>query len=60
MIKYIRFNNFYSYLDETEVSFELSKQATVSAYDFTVKTTQDNIRLNKIMAVVGANGSGKI
>ena len=59
MIKYIRFNNFYSYLDETEVSFELSKQATVSAYDFTVKTTQDNIRLNKIMAVVGANGSGK-
>ncbi|WP_410039684.1 AAA family ATPase, partial [Listeria monocytogenes] len=41
------------------MSFELGKQATASAYDFTVKTTQDNIRLNKIMAVVGANGSGK-
>ena len=52
MIKYIRFNNFYSYLDETDLSFELGKQATASAYDFTVKTTQDNIRLNKIMAVV--------
>lgn len=59
MIKYIRFNNFYSYFDETEVSFELNKQATHSAYDFMVETTQDKIRLNKIMAVLGANGSGK-
>lgn len=59
MIKYIRFNNFYSYLDETEVSFELNKQAIHSAYDFMVETMQNKIRLNKIMAVLGANGSGK-
>lgn len=59
MITYIRFNNFYSYLEDTEVSFLLGKQPTASDYDFTVKTTQDEYRLNKIMAVVGANGSGK-
>lgn len=59
MIKYIRFNNFYSYLDDTEVSFEVGKQATLSAYDFTLETTQDTHRLNKVMAVLGANGSGK-
>lgn len=59
MIKYIRFNNFYSYLDDTEVSFEVGKQATSSAYDFTLETTQDTYRLNKVMAVLGANGSGK-
>ncbi|WP_201582868.1 AAA family ATPase [Psychrobacter jeotgali] len=59
MITYIRFNNFYSYLEDTEVSFLLGKQPTTSDYDFTVKTTQDQYRLNKIMAIVGANGSGK-
>lgn len=59
MIKYIRFNNFYSYLDDTEVSFEVGKQATSSAYDFTLETAQDTYRLNKVMAVLGANGSGK-
>ncbi len=59
MITYIRFNNFYSYLEDTEVSFMLGRQPTASDYDFTVKTTQDQYRLNKIMAVVGANGSGK-
>lgn len=59
MIKYIRFNNFYSYLDDTEVSFEVGKKATSSAYDFTLETAQDTYRLNKVMAVLGANGSGK-
>lgn len=59
MIKYIRFNNFYSYLDDTEISFEVSKQATSSAYDFSLETAQDTYRLNKVMAVLGANGSGK-
>lgn len=59
MIKYIRFNNFYSYLDDTEISFEVGKQATSSAYDFALETTQDTYRLNKVMVVLGANGSGK-
>lgn len=59
MIKYIRFNNFYSYLNDTEMSFEVGKQATQSAYDFTLETTQETYRLNKVMAVLGANGSGK-
>lgn len=59
MITYIKFNNFYSYLDETKVSFMLGKQPTVTDYDFSVDTTKDTYRLNKVMAIVGANGSGK-
>ncbi len=59
MLLYFKFNNFYSFLNEAEVSFQLGKQATKSDYDFEIETTQDNLRLNKVMAVLGANGSGK-
>ena len=59
MITYIRFNNFYSYSESTELSFTLGKQPTKTDYDFYVDTTQDQYRLNKITAVLGANGSGK-
>ncbi len=59
MLLYFKFNNFYSFLDEAEVSFQLGKQATKSDYDFEIETTQDKLRLNKVMAVLGANGSGK-
>ena len=41
MITYIRFNNFYSYSESTEVSFTLGKQPTKTDYDFYVDTTQD-------------------
>lgn len=61
MLKYIRFNNFYSFLDETELSFIVGKQPSKSTYDIelNVANNKDNTRLNKVLAVVGANGSGK-
>lgn len=59
MITYIRFDNFYSYPEPTEVSFTLGKQPTESNYDFYIDTTHDQYRLNKVTAILGANGSGK-
>ena len=59
MITYIRFNNFHSYQESTELSFTLGKQPTKTDYDFYVDTTQDQYRLNKVTAILGANGSGK-
>ncbi|SNT70102.1 AAA family ATPase [Psychrobacter sp. LV10R520-6] len=59
MITYIRFNNFYSYPESTEVSFTLGKQPTKTDYDFYIDTMQDQYRLNKVTAILGANGSGK-
>ena len=59
MIIYIRFNNFHSYQDPTELLFTLGKQPTKTDYDFYVDTTQDQYRLNKVTAILGANGSGK-
>ncbi|MDN3454524.1 AAA family ATPase [Psychrobacter sp. APC 3350] len=59
MLIYIRFNNFYSFLNEAELSFSMGKKPSKSAYDVNVTTTQDELRLNKVIAVLGANGSGK-
>ena len=59
MLIYIRFNNFFSFLNENELSFSMGKKPSKSAYDVNVTTTQDELRLNKVIAVLGANGSGK-
>lgn len=59
MLLYFKFNNFYSFLDEADISFQVGQGATQSDYDFQITTTQDEMRLNKVMAVLGANGSGK-
>lgn len=56
MIISIAFSNFYSFADETEISFELGKKPGPSAYDIPI---QQGRRLNKVVSVVGANGSGK-
>lgn len=56
MIIKCKFSNFYSFADETEISFELGKKPSSSAYD--VEITSDR-RINKVIAVVGPNGSGK-
>lgn len=56
MIKSIRLSNFYSFASETEVDFTLGKKPTPSGFDIDLA---DGSRLNKIIAVVGANGSGK-
>jgi len=56
MIAKFVFSNFYSFAEETEVSFEVGKQPSPSLYDVELS---DGRRLNKVIAVVGANGSGK-
>lgn len=56
MISKFVFSNFYSFAEETEVSFEIGKQPSSSLYDVELS---DGRRLNKVIAVVGANGSGK-
>ncbi len=56
MIKSVRFSNFYSFPSETEVDFSLGKKPTPSGFDIDLA---DGNRLNKVIAVVGANGSGK-
>ena len=59
MITYLRFDNFYSYAEPTELSFTLGKQPTQSNYDFYIDTEHNQYRLNKVTAILGANGSGK-
>lgn len=59
MLIYIRFNNFYSFAGQAELSFQVGKQPAQSVYDISIKTTYDELRLNKVAAVLGANGSGK-
>lgn len=55
MIKSLRFSNFYSFAEETLVDFSLGKKPTPSGFDIELA----DCRLNKVIAVVGANGSGK-
>lgn len=55
MIKLLRFSNFYSFAEETQVDFSLGKKPTPSGFDIELA----DCRLNKVIAVVGANGSGK-
>ena len=60
MINYVRFNNFYSFAEETEVSFRVGKQPTMSLYDIQLQTVHgEEVRLNKVITTLGANGSGK-
>ena len=56
MISKIKFSNFYSFYDETEICFEISKKPSSSYYDF---HTEDGSRLNKVISIIGPNGSGK-
>ena len=56
MIVKLLLSNFYSFAEETEISFELGKKPAASYYDIEVSPDR---RLNKVAAVMGANGSGK-
>lgn len=53
----LRFSNFFSFGDETEVSFILDARSNGTESSFASKTT--NRHLSKLLAVVGANGAGK-
>lgn len=55
MIRSVRFSNFYSFAEEARIDFSLSKKPTPSGFDIDTA----GVRLNKVIAVVGPNGSGK-
>lgn len=56
MLRSFSVKNFQSFLDEVSISFELNKQAPVD--DRSVMLPNGD-RISKVMAVIGANASGK-
>lgn len=56
MLKSLSFSNFYSFAEETEISFSVAKNASPSLYDVHMNSGD---RLSKVTAVMGPNGSGK-
>lgn len=56
MLVSLRFSNFFSFAEETFVSFEMGKKPSPSTFDIAVTPER---RLNKVIAIVGPNGSGK-
>ena len=56
MIKWYKFNNFHSFLDETYVDFTSGPKSSDSDIDFDLDM---NIKVSKVAAILGANGSGK-
>ncbi len=59
MILNLSFSNFYSFGEETEVSFEVGKKPEKTYYDVNLQVGERDFRVNKVVAVLGANGSGK-
>lgn len=57
MLHTLRFSNFFSFADETEVSFVLDARANGTESSFASAATDR--QLSKLLAVVGANGAGK-
>ena len=56
MIHKYRFKNFFSFAEETEVSFVLNRQVPHSDLVF---ESPGGTRLSKVLAVIGPNASGK-
>jgi hypothetical protein len=56
MLHSYRFSNAFSFLDETEVSFLVNRHVQDSGL---IAQSASGVRLSKVMAVVGANASGK-
>ena len=56
MLNSLKFSNFYSFVDEVALSFEVGKKPAASSFDINLSSGK---RLNKTIAVIGANGSGK-
>lgn len=56
MILGLKYANYYSFYEPVEISFEVGKKPSASFYDIAI---DDDRRVNKVIAVVGANGSGK-
>lgn len=62
MIVNLKVSNFFSFFQKNEIpnemSFVVGKKARRSHYDINVSFPQE-MRLNKVLAVIGANGAGK-
>lgn len=56
MIRSIKFRNFQSFQLDTEVSFELPKNAAARGYE---RIARDGVRVSTVSSVFGANASGK-
>lgn len=56
MLQKYRFKNFFSFAEETEVSFGLNRQVPASNLSF---RSPNGARLSKVLAVIGPNASGK-
>lgn len=56
MLRSLKFKNFQSFLEETEVLFELPKGAPARGYE---RRAEDDTRLTTVLAAFGANASGK-
>lgn len=57
MLHALRFSNFFSFADETEISFV--QDARANKLPSAVGSTATERHLSKLLAVVGANGAGK-
>ena len=57
MIHTLRFSNFFSFADETEISFVLDARA--NGAESSLSSTATDRHLSKLLAIVGANGAGK-
>lgn len=55
MLTLLQVKNFYSFAEEIVIDFSVGQKPAVSGFDIQLPTK----RLNKVIAVVGANGSGK-
>ena len=55
MIISLRFSNFYSFAESTTIDFSVGKNPKPSDFDINI----EGLRLNKVISVIGANGSGK-
>jgi len=56
MIEKIKFSNFYSFAEEADISLALTKKPSPSYFDIDLS---NGTRLNKVLAIIGPNGSGK-
>lgn len=56
MIKWYRFKNFESYLEDCEVDLRVNQKVTHSYFDYEL---DDKTKIAKVLGVFGANGAGK-
>jgi len=56
MIENIKFSNFYSFAEEAEISLVVNKKPSPSYFDIDLA---NGVRLNKVVSIIGPNGSGK-